>query len=354
MAADQPDSEQARATVLTGPPIGSLRQATEALAFYASEPTAQARPGRLDRLLWGLGASSHAAGLLVRDRALLRAAALPTLLSLAGAAAVAMLVAWNGGNVAELEPGKGPSPRGLQAFLITFVAIASMPPTILQRQWLRVASEARRALGLPPGEDPFPGESYLGMLWREGVKTVRQGLVVSMGLLPVVLFIRLLPFGDAEAATVGAAWAFYWVVVDAFELPIEVLPGPRHPTPEPWFSRALGWLGRLARPLRFFSLAGRMLTRMTRPWGEEIRFTERHGWETAGFAAGVGVVLAIPVAGLFFRSVALTAATAMVGRLGSPLEPVEPAKPVEPVEPPEPRTEPGLGPPGAPPDPSLP
>jgi hypothetical protein len=320
-------AESAHPTALTGPQVHSARQAWEALTFYASEPTATARHGRLDRLLWGLGASGHAAGLLWRDRALLRAAALPTLLSLLGAAAVAGLVAWSGGTVSdgsiELDPGQGPSPRGLQAFLVLFVAIASMPPTILQRQWMRVAHQARRALGLPPGEDPFPGEGYLTMLLREGRKTIRQAVVVSTGLLPVVAFIRLLPFGDTEAALLGAAWTFYWVVVDAFELPIEVLVGPRHQTPEPWYSRALGWLGGRSRLLGFFTWAGRMLRRLTGPWGEEVRFTERHPWETAGFAAGIGVVLAIPVAGLFFRSVAITVAAvmAMVGRLGSPIEP---------------------------------
>jgi len=318
VSGSESEPETPRATVLTGPAVHSLRQASEALAFYASEPAARARPGRVDRLLWGLGASSHAAGLLWRDRALLRAAALPTLLSLLGAAAVAWLVALSGSGVSGVEPGQAPSPRGLQAFLVTFVAIASMPPTILQRQWLRVASEARRALGLPPGEDPFPGEGYLAMLWREGIKTVRQGLVVSTGLLPVILFIRLLPFGDAEATTVGGAWAFYWVVVDAFELPIEVLPGPRHATPEPWYGRVLGWLGRRARPLRPFGWVGRMLTRLTRPWGEEVRFTERHPWETAGFAAGIGLVLLIPLVGLFFRAVAITAATSMIDRLALP------------------------------------
>ncbi len=299
-------AESAHPTILTGPPVRSPRQAWRALGFYASEPAAAARPGRLDRLLWGLGASSHAAGLLWRDRELLRAAALPTLLSLLGAAAVAGLAAWSG---------------GLQTFLVLFVAIASMPPTILQPQWLRVAHQARRALGLPPGEDPFPGEGYLAMLWREGRKTVRQALVVSVGLLPLVIFIRLLPFGDAEAALLGAAWTFYWVVVDAFELPVEVLVGPRHETPDPWYSRALGWLGRRYRLLRLFGWAGRTLRKLTRPWGEEVRFTERHRWETAGFAAGIGLVLAIPLAGLFFRAVAITAATAMVGRLGSPVEP---------------------------------
>ncbi len=128
----------------------------------------------------------------------------------------------------------------------------------------------------------------------------------------------MLPFGDAEAAALGAAWAFYWVVVDAFELPIEVLPGPRQEVPLPWYARGSIWLGEAARPLRLFGWFGRQLARLTRPWGDEVHFTERHPWETAGFAAGIGLVLVIPVAGLFFRSVAITAATSMVDRLALP------------------------------------
>jgi hypothetical protein len=329
------ETSEPRQTCLVGPPVASLRQATSALAFYVAEPAARARPGRIDRLLWGLGASFHAARLMVRDRALLRSSLLPTALTLIGAAVVAGLVGLQGGGTS-LEPGQAPSPRGLQAFLATFVVLASMPPTFLQRQWMAVAHQARRALGLPPGEDPFPGEHYLAMLWREGKKAARQGLVVSLGVLPVVVFIKLLPFGDVEAATIGTAWAFYWVVVDAFELPIEVLPGPRHATPTPWYSRGMAWLGGLARPLRFFGWCGRMLEKLARPWGEEVRFTERHPWETAGFAAGIGLVLAIPVVGLFFRSVAITAATDLVGRLGHPVEapgPMAPALPADPAPP---------------------
>jgi hypothetical protein len=323
---DQARADDALDTVLIGPPVGSLRQASAALAFYAAEPSARSRPGRLDRLLWGLGASFHAAGLMWRDRALLRSALLPTALTLLGALAFAGLASFQSSPEA-VGPDHGPARPGLQAFLVTFVALASMPPTLLQRQWMRVTHEARRALGLPPGEDPFPGEGYLAMLWREGRKAFRQALVVSLGVVPVVAFIRMLPFGDLEAALVGAAWTFYWVVVDAFELPIEVLPGQRHATPDPWYTRGFAWLGRLAWPLRFFGWFGRPLARLTRPWGEEVRFTERHPWEVTGFAAGIGVVLAIPVAGLFFRSVALTAATDLVGRLGAPVEEPSPSGP---------------------------
>jgi hypothetical protein len=301
----------------------------------------------LDRARRGLGASLHAARLMLDDGPLRRAAVLPTLLTVLGAALVAGLLtlARSSSALHDLEPGELPTAGGLQAFLVTFVAIASMPPTLLQRQWLQVAHEARRALGLPPGEDPFPGEWYLHMLWRESGKTLRQAVVVSMGLLPVVAFIHLLPFGDYEAAAVGAGWTFYWVVIDAFELPIEVLIGPRHATPEPWYARGLGWLGRRAWPFRIFGWTGRMLTRLTRPWGEEVQFTERHRWETAGFAAGVGLVLAIPLAGLFFRSVAITAATALVGSLGAEGEAVPPSQDPPPLEPPP------LNPPPLPPPP---
>jgi hypothetical protein len=321
-------------TVSVGPRIATPRQALAAVVHYAADPAARPRPGRLDRLAWGLGISAHAARLMWRDRALLRSALLPTALTLLGAAMVGTLVAFRVGGF-ELEVDEGPSPQGVQAFLAAFVALASMPPTLLQRQWLRVAHQARRALGLPPGEEPFPGEGYLAMLWREGKKTVRQGLVVSIGLLPLVAVLRLLPFGTTDAALVGAAWAFYWVVVDAFELPIEVLPGPRHATPAPWYARALGWLGGRARLLRPFGWSGRMVERLTRPWGEEVLFTERHPWEAAGFAAGIGAVLAIPVVGLFFRSVAITAATDLVGRLGNPVEPPSPVSPL-PAGPPPP------------------
>ena len=301
-------------TVPTGPPVVSLRQAREAVGFYLAEPRALPRPGRLDRLLWGLAVPFRATRLIWRDRALLRSALLPTTLTLLGAAIFAGLASWHAGD--DALPGRGPG--GLQTFLVTFVGLASMPPTLLQRQWTAVANQARRALGLTPGEEPFPGEWYVAMLWREGVKAIRQGLVVSIGLLPVIIFIELFPFGDSAATVVGVAWTFYWVVVDAFELPIEVVPGPRHATPAPWYARGLGWLGRKSRLLRFLGWAGRMVEKLTRPWGEEVHFTERHPWEVAGYAAGVGLVLAIPLVGLFFRSVAITAATDLIGRLGEP------------------------------------
>ena len=321
-------------TDLVGPPVADLSGALRAVRFYAGTPAALPRPGRLDRALWAAGATFHAARLVATDRELRRAALLPTALTLLGCLALASLAAWRqeGGvlvGVSEEEVaeavgevaaaaatggagGAGRTAGRLHLFMLSFVALSSMPPTILQRLWLRVAGEARRALGLPPGEDPFPGVSWARLTWRETWKAVRQALVVSVGLAPLLGLARALPFGHLDAALLAGAWAFYWVVVDAFELPTEVVPGPR-PSPEtPWYGRwliRLGHLHWLLRPSRWF---GRILSRVTAPWSEELRYTERRPFESLGFALVAGALLATPVLGLFFRAVAITAATALL------------------------------------------
>jgi hypothetical protein len=299
-------------TVLVGPRATGLRAAAGAVAFYAAHPEARPRPGPLDRGLFGLGTTLHAARLVAGDRALLRAAFVPTALTFGSCAVLALLATLGA------EPEARHAGATFQAFLVSFVALASMPPTILQRLWIRVAREARRALGLSPGEDPFPNESFVRMTLREGWKAVRQAVVVSFALVPLLALVQVLPLGRLDAALLAGAWAFYWVVVDAFELPLEVLPGPRRGAGDPWFARLfvrLGTPSRWLRPARWF---GRFLGRLTRPWHEEVELGERHAWETAGFGLAVGALLAVPVVGLFFRAVAITAATALVGRLDAP------------------------------------
>ena len=301
-------------TALVAPAAPGLRGALAALAFYAATPEARPRPDRLHRALWGAGLTFHAARLVVADRALFRASLLPTGLTVAGC----LIFAGVATAVADVDAKHAGTT--LNAFTVSFVALASMPPTVLQRLWVRMANQARRAVGLPAGEDPFPGESFLHLLWREGWKSIRQAVVVSIGLAPLLGVAHLLPFGSYDAALLAAAWGFYWVVVDAFEIPMEVIPGPRHHAADPWYSRLLVRLGgrsRWLRPSRWF---GRILARLTTPWNGEVRFTERHAWETAGFGLAIGTVLAVPVVGLFFRAVAITAATALIGRLGEPID----------------------------------
>jgi hypothetical protein len=307
-------------TMPVGPPVAGLRGAAEAVAFYARQPGASPRPGRIDRALWGAGITLHAARLVWSDRALRGAALWPSAITIAGCAVLA-------GLATVLAPEEAQhAGTTFSAFLVSFVGLSSMPPTLLQPLWIRVANQARRALGQPAGEEPFPGESLARLLWREGRKALRQALVVSVGLAPLLGVAHLLPFGSYDAALLAGGWGFYWLVVDAFEIPLEVVPGPRRHAGDPWYGRALVRLGgvrRWLRPARWF---GRALTRLTTPWHGEVRFTERHAWEAAGFGLVIGALLAVPVLGLFFRAVSITAATALLGRLGEgPEEPPPPS-----------------------------
>lgn len=310
MSGPGPAGEPVLETALVGPPAAGLRGALGAVAFYAATPAARPRPARIDRALWGAGVALHAARLVWTDRALFRAALVPTGLTLLGCLLLAALA------TAGAAEGQGRTVSTFNAFLVAFVALASMPPTVLQRLWIRVANQARCSLGLPAGEDPFPGEPFARLLWREGWKALRQALVVSIGLAPLLGLARLLPFGHYDAALLAGAWAFYWVVVDALEIPMEVIPGPRSPAGQPWFGRLLVRFGEVRRWLRPFRWFGRLLARVTRPWHGEVGFTERHAWEVAGFGLVAGALLAVPVLGLFFRAVAITGATALLGAAG--------------------------------------
>lgn len=321
-----PAPEAPLATLLVGPAVAGWRDLAPAVRFHAANPGSVAHALPLDRVLLGVGRVLHAAWLVWSDRALRRAALRPTLLTLVGCGVLAFLAT----NGQQAEPGE-PRLRVFQAFFASFVALASMPPTLLQRMWLGVALEARRALGIAGAdEEPYAGVSFLRLMWRESVKAARQFVVVSIALAPLVGVVQALPFGDAEAWTLGFLWTFYWVIVDAFELPIEAVPGPRREGPAPWYARGLlatqawpRWTWPVKVPARWM---GRFLLRLTRPWHEEVEATERRPWETLGFGLAVGALLAIPGAGLFFRSVAIVGATALLRDQGAHVHPAEPVQ----------------------------
>jgi hypothetical protein len=104
------------------------------------------------------------------------------------------------------------------------------------------------------------------------------------------------------------------VVLDALEIPVELQPGRLGPGEPTWFERGLGALGARSRWLRFLRPAGRFVGWLSRPWRHQAAFTERQPWESAGFGLASVAVLAVPVLGVFFRAVAITAATALVVR----------------------------------------
>jgi len=244
---------------------------------------------------------ARAAALVATDPGLRRSALLPTSLTFVGCAVVAALIAWRReGRFAEVA-------------FATFVAVSSMPSTLLWPLWKRLGLESRRALGAPPGEEERPGERYVAVVWRESAKAVRQAIVVAVGLGPVFLVVELLPgVGHGITVVLGLLWAWYWVVLDSLEIPVELSPGRLGPGEPTWFERVLLAVGARSRWLRPFGLAGRVLGWLARPWRHQASFTEGRAWESSGFGAGAVAFLAIPVVGVFFRAVAITAATALV------------------------------------------
>jgi hypothetical protein len=241
--------------------------------------------------------------MVATDGGLLRAALVPTTLTFAGSALLAALVA------------RGREGRFLDAAFASFVAISSMPPTLLWPLWKRLGMEARRAAGAAPGEEERPGEPYRRLLVRELAKAVRQVVVVAVGLAPVFVLVEIVPWvGHGLTVAAGAAWAWYWVVLDALEIPVELQPGRLGPGVPPWFERGLAAAGARSRWLRPLGWTGRLAGRLARPWRHQAEFTERHPWETTGYGVGTVAFLAIPVVGVFFRAVAIVAATRMVVR----------------------------------------
>jgi hypothetical protein len=264
----------------------------------------------LGQALWGARQLVEAARLVATDPRLRAAALPPTLLTLAGSAALAALVAEREGA------------SWFQAAFAAFVAISSMPPTLLEPLWIRVGLRAREALGAPPGEQERPGERYLATVWREGRKALRQAALVAVGLAPAFLLVEALPLvGHGATLALGGAWAFYWVVIDAFEIPIELLPGKLGEGEPTWFERGL--LAGAARSRLLFVLgwSGWLCGRLARPWRHQCRFTERHPAVALGLGAAAAAFLAVPVAGVFFRAVAITAATAVLVGAGDAVEP---------------------------------
>ena len=267
--------------------------------------------------------------LVARDPALRRSALLPTTLTFLGAAAVAALVAWRGaGEIFDVEG------NFFRVAFASFVAISSMPTTLLWPLWKRLGIEARRAVGGATGEEERPGEPYRRLLVRELVKALRQTAVVAIGLGPIFFVVELLPgVGHWVTIVLGAAWAWYWAVLDALEIPVELQPGRLGPGEPPWFERWLRAVGASSRWLRLVGRVGQFVGWLARPWRHQASFTERHPWESAGFAVGTVTFLAIPVLGVFFRAVAITAATAMVVSAEPTWDPAnrELARPADPV-----------------------
>lgn len=272
----------------------------------AFTPTAAVRPQQ--QIESGVRAVLEALRRLSSDRELRKAALVPTLWTLIGATLMAMVIVEHGKETSELK-----------AWAIAFAAATSLPPTILFPLWVRFGLRARVSIGASNGNADVLKHGYVRNVVGEWMKAIRQLVVVSAGLAPLFFLMQsILPGTEWVYLALSTTWAFYWVILDALELPIELSPrrqGEGEPT---WFERSLLSLGAKSIFLRPFAWLGKWAGRLSKPWRHAVTFTEQHPYKTAGFALAAGTVLLVPVLGVFFRAVAISAGTDLI--VGSELE----------------------------------
>lgn len=259
----------------------------------------------LDGMLYGAAQVIAALRALRKSSALRKAALWPAFLNALAVAAIASLAVWDDWGV----DGAGWHWAALK-FAAVFTICAALPPTVLHPLWVKVAQRTRTELGLPP-EPPEEVHGYARMVVHETKKAFQQAIIGgTIGLLPILMLLGILPGTNVLEPLVIMAWAIYWMLIDAFEFCIGESRMPMPPRAA-WFARwafAYGngdywWSFRIVRKF------GHWLHRLARPWRREIAFTESHAPATVGFGLALSMVFAFPVLGLIFRPVAIIAAT---------------------------------------------
>jgi hypothetical protein len=259
------------------------------------------------RFLYGLMQPLMSLRLLLRDRALLRAALVPVFWIAAFCAVIALL-----------QFSDGPREM-LRHFYRTFAVLAPLPSVLMASHYARLAVRARQPLGLSPAEP------YLESLWRRCSRAIAQAILMGLALAPITVSLGFIPVaGRPLVKAVAALWALHWIVIDAFDATRVLRPGespaaPAHDevaAPSPWFVRALlrpcPWLPIIGRLLRRFA---RWVDRLARPWRDDIAVVEANPLLTLGFALTTAALLATPVLNLFFRPIVLIGAVHLIGRI---------------------------------------
>src|SRR4051812_12522951 len=180
--------------------------------------------------LYGAAQPVLGARILLRDPELLKEGLVPAAW-LAAFCAVCALV----------SPAEGPIWMGrLKTFYRTFAVLAPVPSIIFAKHYARLAAQVRWKLGFGAcGPREYP-------LFTSFRRAVQQAIVVAIGLLPLAVIWKLIPFlGAVISQVVLGAWAVHWVLVDAYDDARVLLPGETVRTAEatdrlaqsPWFVR---------------------------------------------------------------------------------------------------------------------
>ncbi|WP_394842006.1 hypothetical protein LZC95_33635 [Pendulispora brunnea] len=234
---------------------------------------------------------------LLRKRAIA-----PALLVLAAAAVMVMLK-------------RDPTPQHLIfRYYATIVGLASLPSVLFANTYERLAADTMSVFGF--GE----GEPLLSRLHSRIVRMVQAAILVALGAAPFLFVLRQVPLtGDVFAFIASGAWSVHWIVVEAFD-GARVVDPTEGETRLPWFAAWTAfpiWESTPALLRRIVHKFGKVLTRLSKPWGEEIALVARHPGLAVGFGLATAALLAVPIANLFLRPAVLVGAVHVRGRLAS-------------------------------------
>ena len=278
-------------------------------------------PGdRAARFVYGLTLPLVGLRVILRDRQLRSDAILP----------VACLIAW-----CTLWAWFGTPPEddrwfSAPAFYITrgyaaLLSLAPIPSFLFARHYARMAARARTIEGLGP-RDPFP-RSFIGAQRN----ALRKIILISVGLAPVLMLARLLPWGVGSAliATIGAGWTLHWMVVSALDGGRSLAPGETAKQAAARQEQHMAWFGRMYQlrgkssvddalaPLRLF---GRLTARLGKKWTGELALIERYPAVTGGLGLGIAVMLFVPGLNFLFRPAVIAASACLRGQIEQNVE----------------------------------
>jgi hypothetical protein len=277
-------------------------------AWRRLEPAPPPPPGRhLDRLVYGLMQPILGGRLLLRDRALLRAALVPV------GWLAAFCAAWG-----LLHLGDGASEM-VRHFYQTFAVLAPVPSVLLAAHYARMVVRARTCLGMPPA-DP-----RLQSVWRRCRHALAQVVLIAVAIAPATMLLDQIPLlGSTLVRLTAALWALHWIVVEAFDASRVNEPDAAADQRQPWFVVALSRAGdRVPLVGWVFRRLARFCDWLARPWREDIAVAEAHPLLMLGFGITTAALLATPVLNLFFRPIVLVGAIHVLVQLAVAGPPAE-------------------------------
>ncbi len=277
-------------------------------------------PARAARFVYGLRLPLVGLRVILRDRELRSDAILPVACLIAWCA----MWAWIGTPPEDDRWFSAPLfylARGYAALL----ALAPIPSFLFARHYARMAARARTVEGMGP-RDPFP-RSFIGAQRN----ALRKIVLISVGLAPVLLLARLLPWGLGSAiiATIGAGWTLHWMVVSALDGGRTLGPGETAKQAAARQEQHMAWFGRMYQlrgkssvddalaPLRLF---GRLTARLGQKWTGELALIERYPAVTGGFGLGIAVMLFVPGLNFLFRPAVIAASACLRGQIETNVE----------------------------------